>query len=143
MGLARIARRRGLLFFVGGDARTAAVLGAALGADGLHLPQRDSARRGVNMALRRRFWLSAAAHDQPAVRRARLAGIQALVVSPIFPSASPSAGRPKGSLAFARLARSTGVPTFALGGIDADTVRRLNGSGAAGVAGVSLFEDGR
>jgi len=131
--LIRIAHQRGLCFFVGADAH----LAARLGADGVHLPERAAGRRGRNHALKGRFWLSAAAHDEPAVRRARAAGIEAVVISPVFESASPSAGRPIGVLTFARLARLAEVPAYALGGVNRTTIRRLKGAGAIGVAAVS------
>jgi thiamine-phosphate pyrophosphorylase len=131
--LIRIARRRGLTFFVGADSR----LAAQLGADGVHLPERTAGRRGHNLSLKSRFWLSAAAHDEPAVRRARAAGIEAVVISPVFPSASPSAGRAMGVFTFARLARLTVLPAYALGGVNQRTIRRLKGAGAVGVAAVS------
>ena len=136
LALARIARRRGLVFFVGADPR----LAAALGADGVHLPQRDAGRRGRNLVLKQRFLLSAAAHDEGSARRARMAGVQALVVSTVFPSTSPSAGLAMGRLAFARLAHKTRLPIYALGGVNNFTIRQLMGSGAAGVAGVGAFD---
>ncbi len=129
----RIARRRGVAFFVGADI----ALAARLGADGVHLPERDAHRRGRNLRLKDRFRLTAAAHNEPAVRRARAAGAEAVVISPVFPSESPSAGRPMGVLAFARLARISRLPTYALGGVNPRTLHRLRGAGATGVAAVS------
>ena len=133
--LARIARRRGVLVFVGADP----ALAAAIGADGLHLPERLAARKGCNLALAARFRLSAAAHGEAALRRARAAGVEAIVLSPVFASESPSAGAPLGAFAFRRLVRLARAPTYALGGIDSDTARALQGSGAAGLAGIGVF----
>jgi thiamine-phosphate pyrophosphorylase len=133
--VARAARRRGLVFFVGADSR----LAARLGADGLHLPQRESGRLGRNSQLKRRFLLMAAVHNEPALRRARLAGIEALVISAIFSSQSPSAGQPKGPRLLARLIRQAGLPTYALGGINAETIKHLKGTGAVGVAAVGAL----
>jgi thiamine-phosphate pyrophosphorylase len=133
--LAAVARRRGLILFVGADP----ALAAALGADGLHLPERAAGRRGDNLALRRRYRLTAAAHSLPAALRARRAGVEAVVVSPVFPSRSPSAGRPMGVLAFARLCRAAGLPVYALGGVNARTVGRLKNSGAIGLAAVEAL----
>jgi thiamine-phosphate pyrophosphorylase len=122
-----------LVFFVGSDSQ----LAARLGADGVHLPERAAARRGRNRILRSRFWLSAAAHDEPAVRRARADGVEAVIISAVFPSDSPSAGRPLGVLKFARLARLARIPAYALGGVNSRTINRLKGAGAIGVAAVS------
>jgi thiamine-phosphate pyrophosphorylase len=133
--LMRVARRRGVRLIVGADA----ALAARLGADGLHLPERAAHRRGQILAWRRRFVVTAAAHDARAIRRARLAGAQAVVVSPVFPSNSPSAGRPLGALAFRTLVQGAGAPVYALGGVDLRTARRLAGSGAVGFAAVDAI----
>jgi thiamine-phosphate pyrophosphorylase len=83
--------------------------------------------------------LTAAAHGLPAVRRARLSGVDAIVVSPVFASASPSAGRPLGPMKFAELVRAAGVPVYGLGGVNAVSARRLLLSGAKGIAAVEAF----
>ena len=120
------------MFFVGASAR----LAVALRADGLHLPQRMVGRAGDIRRLARRFIITAAAHDRPAALRAHRSGIRAVVVSPIFPSSSPSAGRPLGPRRFARLARGLDIPAYALGGVDASSGRTLSQTGAVGVAAI-------
>ncbi|HEY2049197.1 MAG TPA: thiamine phosphate synthase [Caulobacteraceae bacterium] len=134
--LARLAHRRGVLMFVGADPG----LAAAVGADGVHLPEHLAGRAGVNGGLKRRYRLTAAAHGLPAARRARAAGAQAVVLSPVFPSRSPSAGRPIGALRFRVLVRAAGLPVYALGGINLHTARALKGSGAAGLAAVEALQ---
>jgi thiamine-phosphate pyrophosphorylase len=134
--LRAIARRRGLVFLVGADAG----LAIALRADGLHLPERAAGRRGDIARWRRRFIVTAAAHGLAAIRRARTAGVEAVVVSPVFPSRSPSAGRPLGPLAFRTICRVGGLPAYALGGIGPATARKLQGCGAVGLAGIDMFE---
>jgi thiamine-phosphate pyrophosphorylase len=132
VALRRLARRRGVLFLVGADA----ALAVALRADGVHLPERLAGRTGLVRALKRRFLVTAAAHGLPAALRARRAGARGLVVSPVLPSHSPSAGRAMGPLAFTSLVRRAGAPVYALGGINAHTARRLTRSGAAGLAAI-------
>ena len=132
LALAHQARRRGLVFLVGADAR----LAVRLRADGVHLPQRAADRAGTIAALRRRFLVTAAAHGLPAALRARRAGADALVVSPVFASVSASAARPLGVPRFTTLIRRAGAPAYALGGVNAKTVRRLKGSGAVGLAAI-------
>jgi thiamine-phosphate pyrophosphorylase len=133
--LAKVCRRRGLVLLVGADPR----LAARMNADGVHLPQRLSGRAGTIRALRTRFLVTAAAHDFPAALRARRAGVHALVISPVFASNSPSAGRPIGPRALARIARLAGAPAFALGGVNARTARALKHTGAIGLAAVEAF----
>jgi len=134
--LATVARARDLVLLIGADAR----LAQACGADGLHLPERrvHEARR-----LRARFplWrITAAAHGGAALRRARAAAVDAALLSPVFPSRSPSAGAPLGPLRAAALVRLAGLPVYALGGVDLRTVSRLAGTGFAGVAAVGMAQ---
>jgi thiamine-phosphate pyrophosphorylase len=133
--LTRLARRRGVLLLAGADAG----LAAAIGADGVHLPERAATKaRGV-ARLRPGWIVTCAAHSAAAIVRARRSGADAVFVSPVFPSASPSAGRPLGPLRFARLVRGAGLPVYALGGVNAQTARRLAGSRTAGIAAVEAL----
>lgn len=129
--LADIARARGLVFLIAADPE----LAARCGADGVHWPERMLAR-----AARARFRvMTASAHGPGAIRRA--AGlVDAVLVSTAFASASPSAGAPLGVFRIAAAARRAPLPVYALGGISARTLPRLDGlgiSGAAAVAGVT------
>jgi thiamine-phosphate pyrophosphorylase len=133
--IVRLARRRGLMVLAGADA----ALAARIGADGVHLPERAA---GAALGLRRLRpgWIvTCAAHSAPAIARARRAGADAVFVSPVFASASPSAGRPLGPLRFAELVRGARLPVYALGGIDAATARQIARSGAAGLAAVEAL----
>jgi thiamine-phosphate pyrophosphorylase len=130
--LKAIARRRGLLLLVGADPE----LARRIGADGVHLPERSARRAG---ALRRTSpgWIvTAAAHGRPAVLGAFRAGADAVLLSPVFASRSPSAKGALGPVRFAALVRAAPGPVYALGGVDAAGARRLANSGAAGVAAV-------
>jgi thiamine-phosphate pyrophosphorylase len=137
--LTQIAHRSGLLLLAGADPR----LAAAIGADGVHLPERLAPRAHGLRTVRRGWLVTAAAHSAPAIVRARLAGVDAVFLAPVFESASPSAGRPLGSLRFSTLVARAGLPVYALGGINGATARRIGRSGAAGFAAVgALIGDG-
>jgi thiamine-phosphate pyrophosphorylase len=128
--LKAVARARGLILLIGADAK----LAARIGADGVHLPERLAHRA---QALRRRGWLvTAAAHS---TRAARAPGVDAVVISAVFPSNSPSAGAPIGPVRLAAMVRAAGRPVYALGGITNETARRLLPAGAVGIAAVEAF----
>jgi thiamine-phosphate pyrophosphorylase len=130
-----ITRRRRVKLLIGADWR----LAAAVGADGVHLPQR---LMGLAAELRRRqpSWLiTAAAHDRAAIVAGGRLALDALLVSSVFASSSPSAGRALGVVRFAALARGSRVPVIALGGVSDATAPRLRVSRAAGLAGVDAF----
>jgi thiamine-phosphate pyrophosphorylase len=131
--LAEVCRARGLVLLAGADAR----LARAIGAHGVHLPERLVAEGPGLRALHPDWILTAAAHDAAALRRAGEAGVDAAVLSPVFESASPSAGAPLGVERFTALVRASPVPVYALGGVNEKTAPELLGSGAAGIAAVS------
>ena len=135
--LAAIARRRGLVLLAGADP----VLARAIGARGVHLPERLGHRAGAIRRARPDWLVTVAAHGETAARRAFAAGAHAVLISPVFQSRSPSAGRPLGLVRFAGLVRRVGGPVYALGGINAATARRLAGSGAVGLAAVEALSE--
>lgn len=134
--LSAICRRRGLMLLVADDAR----LAAAVRADGVHL--REATLRAAPRAwtLRRGRWLlTVAAHSARAVRRAAAAGADAVLVSPVFATASHPDAPTLGVLRFAALVRTAPLPVYALGGVTATTARRLSGCGAQGLAAISAL----
>lgn len=129
--LKAIARRRGLKLLIGADE----ALAARVAADGVHLPER-LASRAARIRARHPTWLiTVAAHSSRAAR----AQVDAVVVSAIFPSNSPSAGRPLGPLRLARIVSTARSPVYALGGVNPTTAARLLGTGVLGIAGVEVF----
>ena len=133
--LREITRRRGLRLLVGADAD----LAARIGADGLHLPERLAADLPTIRARRPDWLITLAAHDETAAVRGATVGADALVVSPVFPSASPSAGAPFGVEGLKRIVTAVATPVYALGGVRAATVERLLDSGIVGIAAVEAL----
>jgi thiamine-phosphate pyrophosphorylase len=67
------------------------------------------------------------------------AGLDAVLVSSLFPSRSASAGAPLGPDAFAAWVGAVQTPVIALGGVNAANAHLLIGSGAAGLAAVEAW----
>lgn len=132
--LAAIARSRGLILLIAADPE----LAAASGAHGVHWPNRMLARAWRWRPRRPDWTVTASAHS--ARQAARAEGLaDAVFLSPVFSSASPSAARPLGPLRAGRIARSARTPVLALGGVTARTVRRLEGLGFSGVGAVDAL----
>jgi thiamine-phosphate pyrophosphorylase len=130
--LAGIAAERGLVLLIGLDE----ALAESVGAHGVHLPER-ALDRAADIRRRRPGWLiTGAAHGQAALETAARAGVDAVLLSPVFASDSPSAGEPLGVQLFTGLVRSAFVPVYALGGVTAATAPQLVESGACGLAAV-------
>ena len=133
--LRAIADARGLVLLVGAHPG----LAEGVRADGLHMPERLAGEIPKLRAEHGRYLITVAAHDLNAVQAAERAGADAVIVSPVFPSNSPSAGRPLGLEGLRTLASATALPVYALGGVRADTVGRLEGSGIVGIAAVEAL----
>ncbi|MDH4384931.1 MAG: thiamine phosphate synthase [Caulobacter sp.] len=133
--LAGIAAERGLLLLAGADPDLALAMGAA----GLHLPERDRDRMPELRRAHPAWVLTCAAHSLAAAAEAARLGADAVLVSPVFASRSPSAGAPLGVDAFTAIVGATAAPVYALGGVTAETANRLIDSGAAGLAGIEGF----
>ena len=116
-------------------------LAASIGAAGCHLPENFTP---MIPAIRRRFpqlYISTACHSEIAVKKASQAGADLIFLSPIFPTSSHPSTKHLTLLSGSRLARTTHVPVFALGGITADRLNAVSAAGFSGFGAISYFED--
>jgi len=129
--LREATRKRDGLLLIGLDE----ALAEAVGADGVHLPERALGEAAA-LAIRRPDWLiTGTFHDR--APPPPLTGLDALIVSPVFPAGGASAATPPLGVPHLKvLAATLGLPIYALGGIDAKNARDLKGSGVCGIAGV-------
>ncbi|WP_082564675.1 thiamine phosphate synthase [Caulobacter sp. Root1472] len=133
--LREISRRRGLMLLVGAEP----ALALAVEADGLHLPERLASTLPGLRQTHPGWLITIAAHGLDAARGGAAAGADALVVSPVFPSRSPSAGAPLGVEGLKRIVEGVQTPVYALGGVRADTAARLRDTGIVGIAAVEAL----
>ncbi|MCW5731228.1 MAG: thiamine phosphate synthase [Alphaproteobacteria bacterium] len=134
--LARLCRRQRRPFLVAGDP----ALARAVGADGVHLPERLSHLARALKARHPRWIVSIAAHGRAGLARGR--GADLALISPVFPTRSHPGRAVLGALRFAALAGAAGrlgLGAVALGGMDGGRFRRLAGTGAAGFAAIDAF----
>ncbi len=135
--LRRLCRQRRLVFLVAGDWR----LALAVRADGLHLPE-GRVRHGDAVWRRARrpgFLITQAAHGRRAIAAADRRGIDAVLLAPVFATASHADAKPLGPIRFARLVRLSPLPVYALGGMTPGTARRLRGIRIAGIAAIGAL----
>lgn len=121
-----LCRARGAPLIVNADLG----LAAALGADGVQLPERGPSLDEARAALGDDVWLGVSRHDAEGLARASEASFA--LVSPVF--AVPGKGAPLGVDGFARTVAAARTPVHALGGVDARHGAALRAAGAAGLA---------
>jgi thiamine-phosphate pyrophosphorylase len=115
-------------------------LAEAVGADGVHLPER-ALHLAPALRLRAPDWLITGAAHPPALPDG-LGPLDAVLASPVFAAGEGSAARPRlGVAGLEQAIPRLGRPTYALGGVDAGSANRLAGCGACGIAAVGAVFD--
>ena len=129
----RLCRKRRIVFLLAGDWRMA----LRIHADGVHFPQGQAHQARAIRTVRPDAIVTVAAHNLRSMHRAHHFGADAILLSPVFATQSHPGGAVLGPARFAHAAHKFPVPVIALGGLNRGNVRRLKGSGAAGIAGIS------
>ena len=124
-----LTRARGVQLLIGADAN----LVEAVGADGVHLPR--SSREAGRLRGVRPGWIITQAASKDGLAQ-DVGHLDAVFVSSVFGSNSPSAGTPLGVEAFTARVAASPVPVFALGGVTVETAPTLLRSGASGLASI-------
>jgi thiamine-phosphate pyrophosphorylase len=117
---------------------TRADVAVAAGAAGVHLPSGSPAPR---FWRRPGFFIGVSCHSLKDVRQAEAEGADYAVFGPVFAPLSKTAGRePTGLEGLAQAAAAVRIPVLALGGVTRENSPACISAGAAGVAGISLFQ---
>lgn len=129
-----VTEDRGVRLLIGLDPD----LAEAVGADGVHLPERALALAPTLRAAHPDWLITGACHSAQTMTARHL---DAWVASPVFPAGGLSADRPALGLEGLRsLIDQASGPVYALGGVDSGRAAGLIGSGVCGLAGVSAIE---
>jgi thiamine-phosphate pyrophosphorylase len=110
----------------------------ACGAHGVHLRGRAISPRTLRRILPEAFQISVACHNLDDVRRAEREGAGMALLAPIF---AVSGKGPALGLDVVREAANGSIPVIALGGVTAAQIPACLAAGAAGVAGIRLFQE--
>jgi thiamine-phosphate pyrophosphorylase len=118
---------------------TRADVALAAGAAGVHLPSGSPAAR---FWRRPGFLIGVSCHDVEDVRQAEADGADYVLFGPVFAPLSKSGGpEARGLEGLARAAAAVRIPVLALGGVTRENTAACISAGAAGVAGISLFQE--
>jgi len=112
----------------------------ACGAQGVHLPAGAASPEQVRRIAPAGFLIGVSCHDVEELRTAEREGADFAVYGPVFETRSHPGVRPVGLAGLAEAVRAVRLPVYALGGIKEENAPLCVESGAAGVAGISMFE---
>jgi len=113
----------------------------AAGAQGVHLPSTGLQVAAIRKWLPRDFLVGVSVHTMPEIRRACAQGADYLLMGHVFPTESKTGfGRPVGLSRLKRACASVPAPILGLGGIKPELIQSVLAAGAAGIAGIGLFQ---
>ena len=130
-----LCRRHGVPFVINDNVEIA----REIGADGVHVGQSDMKARDVRSILGQDKIIGVSAQTVEQALLAQKQGADYLGVGAVFPTGSKDDAVEVDHQVLARICQAVDIPVIAIGGITADNVVSLKGSGICGIAVISAI----
>ena len=132
-----LARRRGCRILINGRADIALACGAA----GVHLPSTGLRVEDLLNSLPPRLIVGVSVHSRREALRAAEAGADYVLLGPVFYTESKAEfGLPLGLNKLRQICSAVRFPVLGLGGMSEEKTSLVLDAGAAGIAGVTMFQ---
>ncbi len=124
-------------------------LAFATGAGGVHLGEKsisveDACRFAREREIAKGFLIGASVHSLEAGLAAQKDGADYVIFGPVFATPSKAVfGEPQGLSRLQKVCSALTIPVLAIGGITVETAKECYANGAAGVAGIRIFQEAR
>ena len=121
----------------------------AVGAAGVHLGEKSVSVRDAKSFARtccrsKSFWIGASVHSLEAAKVREGEGADYLIFGPVFSTpAKALLGPPQGLGRLKEICHQISIPVLAIGGVTAENANDCYAQGAAGIAGIRLFQEAR
>ncbi len=130
--LVKLMRQSNLMLLIAGDS----ALARRLDADGVHFSESQIDEVAPCRTRHPNWIITAAAHSERALLRAKRAGADASLFAPVFTTKSHPQKSAFGLTRFRLVAARAPLPLYALGGITAANAERLSEARIAGIAAI-------
>ena len=134
--IADICAARGLVLSIGGDPELALALGA-----GLHMPEKQAPTLFRHLPrIPADALVTLSVHSARGLISARQISVDAVLISPVFPTSSHPNAATLGPMRFASLVKDCPCPVYALGGMSETRFKRLGTLRAHNIVGYAAIE---